>query len=775
MILRNITIAKRLNIILFSFISLALISGFVLWRSERDVVRAIDDEVLGLNSLDSLTKAAFAGVHLALGETAEAGTGKKAVEDYVAAKGTRAFFADKRKLESFGNASFSATSLEAPWKALESAPASAEAQSAFLKSYAEQVSFIGDASGLILDPNLDSFYLMDSLVVQLPAILDHLGEVGSALGTSGEASPELKAKLAVLSEGLSGHAASLESDAMRALASDAEFEGVTPTLKQIKDPAAAVREAMKPVVQKLAEASLGKTPLDANAVKADIKALQEKLVGFQNAGVAELAQLFEIHKSNHYHELALGLALLALFSIVFTVFVIRVIQSIRVPINEALVTVEALSHARHDVRMSKGGRDEFSRFAAAFGVFQEQLVLTERDQEASLKNMMEYNATIASGVQRITGNVTEIGNTSQRLAQTATESAASVEEISASTQEIGARTRGNSEKSAQANGIAAQVKGAAERGDSEANKLIEAMRESQEAGRKIVNVVKIIDDIAFQTNLLALNAAVEAARAGRHGKGFAVVADEVRNLAGRSATSARETTELIEGVVAKVNNAALSAEQMGTILKDIFERANSMASLMGEIAVASQEQAEAVTQLGIGLRQIETLAQDNSLQAESSTKVASELASEAHNLEELMNRDEEDFIKWSDEYSVGVKLMNEQHQVLMRFINDLHSMVTRGKQVSEMVPVVGELVSFARRHFQEEETLLARHQYPEEVEQHGLHEKLIGSIDRYYSKLRSGENVNLTEFMNFLKSWLLIHIKNTDMKYKPFLNAKGVY
>jgi hemerythrin-like metal-binding protein len=102
-------------------------------------------------------------------------------------------------------------------------------------------------------------------------------------------------------------------------------------------------------------------------------------------------------------------------------------------------------------------------------------------------------------------------------------------------------------------------------------------------------------------------------------------------------------------------------------------------------------------------------------------------------------------------------------------------MVIRGKKANDMVNTVGDLVAYARQHFQNEEKLLAEHHYTGEGEQHGLHEKLIASIDKYYQDMRSGTPVNLMEFMNFLKSWLLIHIKNTDMKYKPYLNSRGVY
>ena len=141
--------------------------------------------------------------------------------------------------------------------------------------------------------------------------------------------------------------------------------------------------------------------------------------------------------------------------------------------------------------------------------------------------------------------------------------------------------------------------------------LLQAMQDIHGAASSINKIIKVIDDIAFQTNILALNAAVEAAHAGAHGRGFAVVAEEVRNLAAKSAGAAQETKDLIQGSIKMTENGTRIANQSAAALDNIVQRVGKTVDLVSEIALASNQQATAITEINRGIEQMSQVVQAN--------------------------------------------------------------------------------------------------------------------------------------------------------------------
>ena len=255
--------------------------------------------------------------------------------------------------------------------------------------------------------------------------------------------------------------------------------------------------------------------------------------------------------------------------------------------------------------------------------------------EADLNNVM---SSIQSAGDQISAGSVNVSDFSQSLSQGATESAASLEEISSSLNEMSGQTKLNADNANQVNLLSSEAKQATEEGKAKMERMVSAMADISEAGQNINKIIKVIDEIAFQTNLLALNAAVEAARAGQHGKGFAVVAEEVRNLAARSAKAASETAELIAGSVQKTENGAEIASQTAESLENIFTGVSKVSDLAEEIAAASNEQAEGISQINEGLGQIDQVIQQNTATAEESAAAAEELSSQAAELLNMLKR-----------------------------------------------------------------------------------------------------------------------------------------
>ncbi|MDR1053018.1 MAG: methyl-accepting chemotaxis protein, partial [Planctomycetaceae bacterium] len=194
----------------------------------------------------------------------------------------------------------------------------------------------------------------------------------------------------------------------------------------------------------------------------------------------------------------------------------------------------------------------------------------------------------------------------------------------------------NAQSASEARDLAHSATKAAADGQEAMKQMNEAMVRITKNSNEIQRVIKVIDDIAFQTNLLALNAAVEAARAGAHGKGFAVVAEEVRNLAARSAKAAQETSELISTSGREIEKGGEVSGRTSDVLNSIVEQVKQTADLVGGIAIASNEQAQGVSQVTIGLQQIDAVTQQNTAAAEESASAANEMSSMAAKLQNLV-------------------------------------------------------------------------------------------------------------------------------------------
>ena len=230
----------------------------------------------------------------------------------------------------------------------------------------------------------------------------------------------------------------------------------------------------------------------------------------------------------------------------------------------------------------------------------------------------------------------QVSRSSQVLAEGTSEQAAALEETSSSLEEMSSMTRQNADNSSQANAVMHDTQPIVGQAGDSMKQMSTAMEEISGYGQQISKIIKTIDEIAFQTNLLALNAAVEAARAGEAGAGFAVVADEVRNLAQRAAAAAKNTGELIESTVNKINDGNQLVKKTDQAFGEVVININKVAELIGEIAAASSEQAQGIDQINQAVAQMDSVVQNNAASAEESAGATEELNAQAANLGETI-------------------------------------------------------------------------------------------------------------------------------------------
>ena len=318
--------------------------------------------------------------------------------------------------------------------------------------------------------------------------------------------------------------------------------------------------------------------------------------------------------------LVVGLAIVA--GLLGAVIAFWVTRSITRPLQQAVMVASAVAQGDLTQRIDVKSKDETGQLLQA------------------LKDMNESLSGIVSDVRGSTDSITtaakQIAAGNSDLSQRTEEQASSLEETASSMEELTSTVKQNAENAKQANQLAASASDVAVKGGQVVGQVVQTMASISDSSKKIVDIISVIEGIAFQTNILALNAAVEAARAGEQGRGFAVVAGEVRNLAQRSAAAAKEIKTLIGDSVDKVDTGAKLVDQAGTTMNEIVGAVKRVTDIMSEISAASTEQSAGIEQVNQAITQMDEVTQQNAALVEEAAAAAESMEEQARGLLEAV-------------------------------------------------------------------------------------------------------------------------------------------
>ncbi|NHZ39603.1 methyl-accepting chemotaxis protein [Massilia aquatica] len=293
-------------------------------------------------------------------------------------------------------------------------------------------------------------------------------------------------------------------------------------------------------------------------------------------------------------------------------------RSITLPINDAVRVARTVAAGDLSAQIGPGSSSETGQLLAALG-----------DMNAGLRNIVDQ---VRHGTDAIATASSQIASGNMDLSARTEQQASSLEETASSMEELTSTVKQNADNARQANQLAISASHVAVQGGTVVAQVVDTMGSINESSRKIVEIISVIEGIAFQTNILALNAAVEAARAGEQGRGFAVVASEVRNLAQRSAAAAKEIKMLIDDSVDKVAKGSELVNRAGTTMQAIVTSIKSVADMMGEITAASVEQTAGIEQINQAITQMDEVTQQNAALVEQAAAAAGALQDQAGTL-----------------------------------------------------------------------------------------------------------------------------------------------
>ena len=444
-----------------------------------------------------------------------------------------------------------------------------------------------------------------------------------------------------------------------------------------------------------------------------------------------------------------------------------------------------------------------------------------------LESVLERAFASRSESATVHGSVHEIADSLTAVSAAAEEFSVTMQQVRESTGQSEDNIRSVSESTGELATASSEIAKNAERARSVSGQAVDSVdftlsqvTSLESVAGEISDVTQVIHDISEQTKILALNATIEAARAAEAGRGFAVVAREVKDLASetRDATAfirkkvstieasisatigaIKKVASVIEEVSGVVNNIAASAEEQSIATRNIAQNADRASEHFVEITAAIDEGATAMQdvseRIAVAATQGQTVREATRKVSENSTEISQGASvSFAYAIEVIerlkdalaqietsgMSVREGGFeagkglFQFDKRFSVLIDKMDEDHQQIFDYVNEIHASVKTRGNVSDQNRIFGEMVAFTREHFHREEEIMREGKFPGLPEQERQHKELLDTVDGYANALSRGEEINMIAAMSFLNSWLINHILLQDQQYGEFFDRKGI-
>ncbi|MEK6813286.1 MAG: methyl-accepting chemotaxis protein [Nitrospirota bacterium] len=513
------------------------------------------------------------------------------------------------------------------------------------------IGHVGETSTLILDPKLDTYYLMDTIVAKLPALLENMGQaraVGSGVAAKKSASVEEKVHLLTLA-GLIQSATQSMHDGMHAA-----FRA-RPDLKTSLRPFLhASDDGAKKLVETTMKRLLSAERIDMSPAEYFAQATDAIGAGFKlfDAVAPALDNLLKARIGGLERSMFLSIAVSVLVLALAVYLLAAFYRSVKESVDNLRQASLRMAEGDLTFRLNNGSRDEMATVVRSFNEVGDSF-------SGVLRQLRQATDQIASSAAELSASADEMEKGSGGQATQATRAAAAMEEMSATVVEVAKNASDAARFSGEATGMA-------EKGGKVVSETVTGMRAIAQtvenaafvvetlgkSSHQIGEIVAVIDDIADQTNLLALNAAIEAARAGEQGRGFAVVADEVRKLAERTTKATGEIAAMIRAIQGDTQKAVASmkegtqqveggvslANEAGAALAQIVEGVRKVSEMVSHIATASEEQSSATQEISANVETIARLAQENGASISQSARAAADLLRLSTDLQQVVGR-----------------------------------------------------------------------------------------------------------------------------------------